>query len=92
MLLLTPPPPPLLVVLLLLVVVVEVVLGSTLPPLFGILTVLMRERNAGYDLSSFIDFLSLSVVRLGDSSNGEGVGERSVLVSKFKTVGFWVVK
>lgn len=61
MLLLTPPPPPLLVVLLLLVVVVEVVLGSTLPPLFGILTVLMRERNAGYDLSSFIDFLSLSL-------------------------------
>lgn len=89
MLLLTPPPP-LLVVLLLLLVVVAVVLGSTLPPLFGILTVLMRERNAGYDLSSFIDFLSLSL--WCDWAIREGVGERSVLVSKFKTVGFWVVK
>lgn len=40
-------PPPLLVVVLLVVVVVVVVLGSTLPLLFGIFTVLMRERNAG---------------------------------------------
>lgn len=77
-------PPPLLVVVLLVVVVVVVVLGSTLPLLFGILTVLMRERNAGYDLCSFIDFLSLwcdRAIRVMEERE-KGMGGR-----KF---GYWV--
>ena len=55
----------------------------------------MRERNAGYDLCSFIDF-SLSLLRPCDSSNGGervGVGGKNVrlLGLNFKRLVFWVV-